>query len=311
MIDSMTGFGKSSTSLSVGAADITVQTVNSRFFNSKLSIHDLLKPYQLELEKQLKTKLIRGSVNLYIRLHIDDNKPKVKLNTELALWYKQEIAKLSEVVCPEDEEFLVSQEVPNNLVIENSVTLSDSLDLPGVIEEEDDDGDLTESDLTALYKAIDEALKGVLEMRKNEGQAMFEEFIQRTENMNEYVSKIESLKDMSVEYYFNSLKQRSNELLSKTDIQVKEEDLAKEVAFFAERADIAEEISRLRHHVVHFRETLEGGGEVGRKLDFIAQEMLRETNTIASKSSNSDISKHVVDLKAEIEKIKEQVQNVL
>lgn len=312
MIQSMTGFGKASATLSIGSVDISIQAVNSRFFNAKCSLSDIFRPYQFEIEKRVKSSLIRGSINIYAKFMPIEQHPRVKLNPDIAMWYKQEILKLAEIISPDDEEFYISQDVPlNNLVIDNTISISEFLDLPGVIVEEDEMLDVSKQDLMELYKALDSATDELKEMRISEGKATSVEFADRTATMSAHADKIEVLKETTVKQYHKNLQLRANELINNAGIEVNEGDLAREVAIFAERSDISEEISRLRHHIVHFADSLANGGETGRKLDFIAQEMLRETNTIASKSSNSEISEHVVDLKAEIEKIKEQVQNVL
>ncbi len=312
MIQSMTGFGKASATLSIGSVDISIQAVNSRFFNAKCSISDIFRPYQFEIEKRIKNFLTRGSVNFFAKFKPTEQHPRIKLNPDVAMWYKLEILKMAEIISPDDEEFYISQNVPqNNLVIDNSISIGEFLDLPGVIVEEDEMHDISKQDLEELYKALDSALEELKEMRISEGKAMLEEFTGRTATMSELVDKIEVLKDTTIKQYHKNLQTKTNELINGSGIQVNSEDLAREVAFFAERSDISEEISRLRHHIGHFQDSLANGGETGRKLDFIAQEMLRETNTIASKSNNSEISEYVVELKAEIEKIKEQVQNVL
>ena len=312
MIQSMTGFGKASAALSIGSVDISIQAVNSRYFNAKCSISDIFRPYQFEIEKHIKNFLTRGSVNIFAKFKPIEQHPKVKLNPDVAMLYKQEILKMAEIISPDDEEFYISQDMPqNNLIIDNSISIGEFLDLPGVVVEEDEMHDISKQDLEIFYNVVDSALAELKEMRTSEGKAMSAEFKGRTETMSLLADKIELLKETTVKQYHKNLQTRANELINGSGIQVNGEDIAREVAFFADRSDISEEISRLRHHVGHFTESLANGGETGRKLDFIAQEMLREANTIASKSSNSEISEHVVELKSEIEKIKEQVQNVL
>jgi uncharacterized protein (TIGR00255 family) len=147
-------------------------------------------------------------------------------------------------------------------------------------------------------------------MRAREGVSLFEELMRHVKVIASNLAEIEKRAPAVIEDYHKRLSQRVNQLLSKAELKVSEPDLIKEVAVFAERADIAEEIQRLTHHLLAFEEACQSDEHAGRKLDFITQEMLREANTIASKANDAKIARNIVEIKGAIDRLKEQVQNV-
>jgi uncharacterized protein (TIGR00255 family) len=147
-------------------------------------------------------------------------------------------------------------------------------------------------------------------MRQREGRSLFDELMKHVKLIASNLAEIEKRAPFVIEDYHKRLSQRVSQLLSKAELKVSEVDLIKEVAVFAERADIAEEIQRLGHHLKAFEEACNKDEHAGRKLDFITQEMLREANTIASKANDAQIARHIVEIKGAIDRLKEQVQNV-
>ncbi|MBA3272257.1 MAG: DUF1732 domain-containing protein, partial [Chthoniobacterales bacterium] len=147
-------------------------------------------------------------------------------------------------------------------------------------------------------------------MRNREGESLFKELMKHVAVINQSLAEITKLAPSVVEEYHKRLAQRVNQLMSKAELRVNESDLIKEVAVFAERADVAEEIQRLTHHLQSFEEACRKDEHAGRKLDFITQEMLREANTIGSKANDAQIARHIVEIKGAIDRLKEQVQNV-
>ena len=147
-------------------------------------------------------------------------------------------------------------------------------------------------------------------MRKQEGEALADDLLANCNALKEKTSLVQGKSKDTIEHYHDKLKKRVDELLAKANLQIDSDLLAREVAVFAERSDIAEEITRLHSHLAQFESGCRGDENIGRKLDFIAQEMLRETNTIGSKACNAEISGLVIDMKCIIDRIKEQVQNV-
>mgnify|MGYP000026491810 CR=1 FL=1 len=146
--------------------------------------------------------------------------------------------------------------------------------------------------------------------RAREGAALFSDLMRHLSGMNEHLDRIEERAPLVADEYHRRLQARVRELLNKAELKVDQVDLIREVAVFAERADISEEVQRLRHHLRQFEQCCRDEDHAGRKLDFITQEMLREANTIASKSNDAVIAGHVVDVKGAIDRLKEQVQNV-
>ena len=147
-------------------------------------------------------------------------------------------------------------------------------------------------------------------MRQREGQSLFSDLMKHKQVIATSLKEIEKRAPFVIDEYHKRLSQRVNQLLSKAELQVNQSDLLKEVAVFAERADISEEIQRLTSHLDAFEHACRSGEHAGRKLDFITQEMLREANTIASKANDATIATHIVEIKGAIDRLKEQVQNV-
>ena len=147
-------------------------------------------------------------------------------------------------------------------------------------------------------------------MRQREGQALFNDLMKHAKVIQQSLGEISKRAPFVIDDYHKRLLQRVNQLMSKAELQVSQQDLLREVAVFAERADISEEIQRLTTHLDSFEQSCRSGEHAGRKLDFITQEMLREANTIASKANDADIARHIVEIKGSIDRLKEQVQNV-
>ena len=158
--------------------------------------------------------------------------------------------------------------------------------------------------------ALDDAIAGLVEMRGKEGAALLADMTTRVALVATHAKEVEKRAPQVVEEYRDKLKARIDKLMADSGMKLEPAELIKEVAFFADRCDITEETTRLAHHCQQFQQAIEGKGEVGRRLDFIAQEMLRETNTIASKANDAELATIAVAMKSEIEKIKEQVQNL-
>jgi uncharacterized protein (TIGR00255 family) len=184
------------------------------------------------------------------------------------------------------------------------------LALPGILKPALPDSEQAEKIRQAVLEVLEQALGNLRQMRTEEGAVLAADLESNCEQIREVLEKIGGRCDAVVAEYAKKLKRRVDGLLATAELQLNEETLAREVAVFAERMDISEELSRLDSHISQFIESLKSPEAVGRKLDFISQEMLREANTIGSKASDSQIADWVVDIKCRIERIKEQVQNV-
>jgi uncharacterized protein (TIGR00255 family) len=188
------------------------------------------------------------------------------------------------------------------------IDLASLLLLPGVMEPPSLE-DIVENTREDLFGLIHQAVDGLIEMRQAEGQSLAEDLLGHCEVIREHLAAIEERAPQVVIDYHQRLTERVEELTRQAKLNLDEDALSREVALFAERSDIAEEIHRLNGHLEQFRQATDLDEPAGRKMDFIAQEMLREANTIGSKANDADISRRVVEIKSAVDRIKEQVQN--
>jgi uncharacterized protein (TIGR00255 family) len=288
----MTGFGRASAAFEGGAVTVEVKTVNNRFLKVSLRLPDVLNETESELESKIRAALRRGSV--YCNVQLDRNRPEsgYRLNEDsIRAWYPR------------------LKELANELGTEEP-KLADLLAMEGVVLEEFERQGADESMKDALMQALGTAIAGVLEMRNREGASLKADMDKRVNHVAELSKGVEKRAPQVVLEYRDKLKARIDRLLADGGTKLEESELAREVAYFADRADVTEETTRLAHHCEQFLKVIAEDGEVGRRLDFIAQEMLRETNTVASKANDAELASIAVTMKSELEKIKEQVQNL-
>jgi uncharacterized protein (TIGR00255 family) len=184
------------------------------------------------------------------------------------------------------------------------------LQLPGVCQPREYNEEETTFFLEKIKKLTHEALGQLCRMRREEGQSLLADLHRQGQVIRDNLAAISTLVDTVVDHYRTRLQQRVNQMLAEANLKLDEELLLKETALFAERSDINEEISRLQSHLEQFEQGCQKEDQAGRRLDFLTQEMLREANTIASKSNDARISQHVVEIKVGIDRLKEQVQNI-
>lgn len=292
MPNGMTGFGRGTAAHPGGAVTVELKSVNNRFLKTSLRLPDVFSELETELEAKVRAKLARGSVYCQVQIERKQRGVSYSLNEELI------------------REWLPKLEALANGLGKEPPTFSQLLAMPGVVLEEAEKLTLDDSLKQALMNALDEALKGLIKMRENEGAALAKDLTTRVALVATHAGEVEKRAPLVVEEYRDKLKARIEKLMADNAMKPEPADLIKEVAFFADRCDITEETTRLAHHCEQFQQSIEGKGEVGRRLDFIAQEMLRETNTIASKANDAELATIAVAMKSEIEKIKEQVQNL-
>ncbi len=291
MVRSMTGFGRGQ-----GAAEgleftVELKSVNSRYFEFNcrlprgyLFLEDKLKNYTAE-------RVSRGKVEMYLSVDAGENDDiTVELNKPYANAYIKAINELSK-----------------EYNIKNKVTAADFIgngEMFKVVKTK-----LNEEAVTAaVLKVASEAIDKFIQMRETEGEKLSDDVLNRVNLILEKVSFIEQKSPETVEAYRQRLESKIKELLSGATFD--ESRVITETAIYADKVAVAEETVRLRSHIAQLCDMLKTGGAVGRKLDFIVQEMNRETNTIGSKAQNIEIAQAVVDIKAEIEKIREQIQNI-
>ena len=292
MIVSMTGFGDATAEREGTHYAVEIRSLNNRFFKAVIKLPDIVSGLEPEVETTLRDKLSRGSITCILKMRVEGAEAAYVINQAALQSYIQQlhqVTSLGEAV---------------------RIDLASLLHLPGVTQEPTDDGDHLERHGPIIRQLIEQATKKLISMREREGQALYVDLSKHVNVIATALAEIEKRAPFVIDEYHKRLLLRVNELMSKAQVSVQQTDLLKEVAVFAERSDIAEEIQRLRHHLTVFDHTCKTTEHAGRKLDFITQEMLREANTIGSKANDATIAGHVVDIKGAIDRMKEQVQNV-
>lgn len=292
MILSMTGFGEAQACEGGVSYRAEIRSVNNRYFKSSIKLPDHLQRYEVEIDKLLRAKLGRGSITFSLRVK-DDNAPTAFDINESGL--KRYIARLEQVAAGHKT---------------TQIDLASLLDLPGICEPVEMDETVLTRQFGIVSNITSEAIKRLVDMRRVEGQALERDLAQHCSEIRDRVAQIAERAPTVVEDYHRKLRQRVSQLMESANVTLDQDALVREVAIFAERCDVNEEISRLLSHLDQFAELCASKEEAGRKLDFLAQEMLREANTIGSKASDAQIARHIVEVKAAIDRIKEQVQNV-
>src|SRR5450432_384619 len=292
MIVSMTGFGDATTERGGTHYSVEIRSLNNRYFKPVIKLPENLQGLEPELETVLRTKLVRGSITYILKMRTDSAEAAYHINTQALNAYLQQLQAI--------------KGLNGNIQID----LGSLLQLTGVCQEPRDESDELERHGDVIRELTTLAIDKLNVMRIREGESLFDELMRHKKVIAESLAEIQKRAPFVIEDYHKRLSQRVNQLMSKAELKVNEVDLIKEVAVFAERADICEEIQRLTHHLDAFEQACRAGEHAGRKLDFITQEMLREANTIASKANDAQIARQIVEIKGAIDRLKEQVQNV-
>lgn len=287
---SMTGFGRASLESNGKNYIIEIKTVNNKYSDITVKSPKRLSFMEDKIRKQIANRITRGKVEVLVSFFDFSNKSKnVVLNKEIA---KEYIKQLREIA---DE---------NNL--SENISVVEIAKLPDILNSIDSDND--EEIASEALQCLNMALDSLIEMRKTEGENIKQDLLVRIERVHNLVDKIAENSKGIVEEYVSKLEKRVKEIL-KTDV-VDENRIAQEAVIYADKTSIEEELTRLNSHIVQFKELVNSDGPVGKKLDFMIQEMNRETNTIGSKAGSGEITKAVIDLKVELEDIREQIQNI-
>ena len=292
MLRSMTGFGSAQGAVKGVEYSVEARSVNNRYFKPVIKLPEYWAAAESEVEKLLRQSISRGTVTLIVRVKLPQDKSAYKVNTAALANYIEQLK-------------VVGSEANPMLRIE----LGSLLLLPGVCEPPALE-EIWQATREGLMKLIDTALKNLVKMRDREGKATGAELAALCGDILKQADAVALKAPGVVVEYHQRLRERVQELTAAAKVEIDAEALAREVAVFAERCDVAEELTRLKSHVEQFQAAFQSPEPAGRKLDFIAQEMLREANTIASKANDSEIAHAVVDMKTAIDRIKEQVQNI-
>ncbi len=291
MIRSMTGFGAGRSAHLDDTFDVEVRSVNHKFCEVKVRLPRELASMELELSRAVKDRLARGGVEVALRRGGGRGALAPRVDFALAEGYAEAFRELS-----------------LRLGIESELQLSDVLAAEGVVSLEEQAVD-PETVRAPVQGALAGALDHLEAMRAREGEALARDLRGRLDRLAALAARVEALAPESVERYRERLSERIAEV-TRGHAAADPVRLAQEVALFADRLDIAEELTRLRSHVAQARALVEGDEPAGRKLEFLVQELHREVNTVGSKSQSAGIAALVVELKAEVERMREQVQNV-
>ena len=290
-MNSMTGFGSASLRDRRLDIDVEVRSVNHRFLTIKQSLPDSLARYDGEIEQLVRARLGRGSVSVSVSVKTPrDGEPTLPDLKTFKAVAKQ------------------LRDIQKALGLKGEIRMEDLLAVPSLWSNGAVESD--EELWPRVKKLLPKALDQLVETREREGQKISGAFKNHLESIEARLGKVETRVPAVVESYQKRLDDRIQQLLAQRGLEAAKLDIVKEVAIHSDRCDTSEEIQRLRAHIGEFRKIVAQKGQLGRRLDFMTQEMGRETNTIASKANDGDIAASAVDMKAELEKIKEQVENV-
>jgi uncharacterized protein (TIGR00255 family) len=290
---SMTGFGRGTMQGAGFSVAVDVKTVNNRFLDVHLRASAELAPVEAAVRRRIGERLSRGRVDVNVTI---DRTSEVSYELNRPL-----IAGFIEAMRDMQQEFGLSGEPDINVLAR----------LPGAMQAARNG--VTEEMLGGVEEALARALDELESMRRREGEALTAEMRARLDEIERHLPIVESLSGEQVENYRARVNRRISELLARDGLEIVELDqgrLAQEVAYLADRSDITEELARLRSHVTQFRDALTASGDVGKRLDFLLQEFNREANTVLSKSTDLAIKEAAIAIKAAVEKLREQVQNV-
>ena len=291
MIKSMTGFGRSEITEPERKVTVEMKSVNHRYLDVTMKMPKKLNFFEASIRSLLKEYIQRGKVDVFISYEdYTENNVSVRYNRDIAAEYMQYLRQMA-------EEFS----------LENDIRVSALARFPEVLSMEEKAVD-EEGIWKSLERALTEAARALAAARMDEGENLKKDLLAKLDGMLAHVAFIEERSPRISEEYRKNLEGKVKELLG--DAQVDENRLLTEVTVFADKVCVDEELVRLRSHIETTRETLLTGGSIGRKLDFIAQEMNREANTILSKTTDLETSNHAIELKTEIEKVREQIQNI-
>jgi uncharacterized protein (TIGR00255 family) len=293
MIKSMTGYGRAEAIIEGQKFVVEVKSLNHRFLEVTLRLPSSLSQFEMEIKKKVTEPLLRGKIEVTVRRDTqggNENAFGLALNLPLARTYFDMLTQLKQSLNLQDDIRLEMIAMQKDLFV--------PLESP--------------PDTTRLWQGVaavlDEAMAGMIEMRRREGEILSLDLSHRVDWISQLINRVEEKAPQVVLEYQKRLTDRVRELTG--GLVVDESRLHQEIAIFAEKSDITEEIVRLRSHVGQFLDMLHHQDAIGRKVDFLIQEMNREVNTIGSKSSSADLSKYVIEIKGELAKLREQVQNL-
>lgn len=290
MIKSMTGYGKSSLSINSREYQVEIKTVNHKYSDINIRMSRVISYLEEEVRKAISSKIKRGKIDVSITFeNYSKDGNNVRINTELAKIYIDNLKKLAE-----EENISANIEVTDITKMPDVLTIKSDFDEKQIKEE--------------LLQVVENTINQVIIMRENEGKKIFEDINSRISQVNDKIQEIFGLSTGLIDEYVVKLEARIKEILKTEELDKSR--LMQEVVIYADKCSVEEEITRMKSHILQLKNLLQTDGPTGKKLDFLIQEMNRETNTIGSKANNLEITNRVVDIKTILEDIREQIQNI-
>ena len=290
MIKSMTGYGKSSLSINSREYQVEIKTVNHKYIDVNIKMPRIISYLEEDIRKLVVSKIKRGKVDIQISFeNYSQDGNDVKINTELAQIYIQSLRKLAE-----------AENLSSNIEVTEITKLPDVLTIKSNLDENE-----TKEE---LLQVVNEAIDKLIQMRKIEGEKISKDILDKIARIEQKNEEIFGLSTGLIEEYVVKLEARVKELLKTEELDKSR--LMQEVVIYADKCSVEEEVTRLRSHIYQLRQLINSEEPIGKKMDFLIQEMNRETNTIGSKANNLEITNIVVDIKTILEDIREQIQNI-
>ncbi len=287
MLLSMTGHGQSQRSLDGVNIWAEVRSVNNRYLKISVSTTDRLADLEASIRQKVQEQLRRGSVHVSIEIRRDTRQEPFRINSELLQKIHKQL-----------------------LILDANASVTALVGLPGIVETTPDQRPDSVELWNLVQPVLSVALEGLTHMRQVEGESMQRDLSDNCTLIEQQLALIVERAPTVAAGYATRLKERINQMLAAHEVTITPSDIVREVGIFADRCDISEETVRLQAHIDQFRTNIDSGQGDGRKLEFLTQEMLRETNTIGSKANDSGISRCVVEIKTAIERVREMTQNV-
>lgn len=286
----MTGYGKANLSKEQKEYQVEIKSVNHRYLDISVKMPKVFSYLEEEVKKEIASKIKRGKIDVFLTFenHSIDSK-QIKINTEVAQIYIRELKKLAK-----------QEGISANIEVTEVAKFPDVLSIENKQEEETVKSDVLET--------VKQATENLIQMRAIEGNKIAEDLVARISIIQKKVEEISLLSTGLIKEYVVKLEGRIKEVRRNQELD--EARLAQEVVIYADKCSIEEEVTRLKSHIAQWEKLLQADGAIGKKLDFIIQEMNRETNTIGSKANNISITNGVIDIKTELENIREQIQNI-
>lgn len=291
MIRSMTGYGKETLSTEGREYQVEIKSVNHRYLDINIKMPKTLSYLEETIKKEISQKIKRGKIDVFITFENNSQEGKnITINKELAKLYIEQLKELAQ-----EEKIL------------NNIEVMDIAKLPDILIVKNDEED--EKIQNELIEVVQGAISKIIEMKNIEGNKIEQDLLQRIDKIENKIVEISAKSTGLIEEYVVKLEKRIKEILKTEELDKSR--LAQEVVIYADKCSIEEEVTRLKSHIYQFRNLISNNNEtIGKKLDFLIQEMNRETNTIGSKANNLEITNGVIDIKTELEDIREQIQNI-